>query len=227
MKTKYLLILLAVVLIGVAALYVFVVLPNNDDGTTEETNVNITTTNITQTNTNSNSSIPMTTYQNDEYNFILSYPSGWRHNSVDTSDAASGPYFPFVSMVLEEFGSDDIEQSKTPFTENDQRIHVSIEVYEIPEEYSSEGLKSELGYTDTNTRASISEGTFGDYSALVMVIDDTNHEIESARMFRQSYLIQKNNLWYKVNVTARRESVLNENSTLIKQIENSFRILDE
>jgi len=83
-----------------------------------------------------------------------------------------------------------------------------------------------LGYTDTNTRANIYEGMFGNYRALVMVIDDTNHEIESAHMFRQSYLIQKNSLWYKVNVTARRELVLNENSKLLKQIENSFRILE-
>ena len=222
MKIKYLFILLIVALISVAVLYIFVVYPNNEDSTTEETNTNVT--NTTQINDNSNSSISMTTYQNDEYNFTLSYPSGWRHYSVDTSNAS--PYFPFVSMALEEFGSDNIKQLRTPFTENDQRIHVSIEVYEISEEYSSEDLKSELGYTDTNTRASIYEGMFGDYSALVKIIDDTNHEIESARMFRQSYLIQKNNLWYKINVTARRESVLNENSTLIKQIENSFKILD-
>ncbi|MFA6098047.1 MAG: hypothetical protein WCV50_04580 [Patescibacteria group bacterium] len=215
MKIKYLLILVAVVIVS-AALYVFVILPNNEDGATDDS----------QANGNSNSSLSMTTYQNDEYRFTLSYPSGWRHNSVDTSDAASGPYFPFVSMALEEFGSDDVKQSKIPFTENDQRIHFGIEVYEIPEEYSSEGLKSELGYTNTNTRANIYKGMFGNYRALVMVIDDTNHEIESARMFSQSYLIQKNSLWYKVSVTARRESVINENSTLIKQIENSFRILE-
>lgn len=184
-------------------------------------NANITN----QTNANSNSATSMVTYQNDEYNFSLSYPCGWRHNSVDTS--VNSPYFPFISMALEEFGSDDVEQAKTPFTENDQGIHVSIEAYEVPQEYSSEDVKNELGYTDSNIGVNIYEGAFGNYDALVKVRDDTNHEIESARKYRQSFLIQNSNIWYEINITARRESVIEENSTQINNLINSFRILED
>jgi len=83
MKLKHLFILLAIVLIGVAALYFFVVLPDNEDGTVEEINVNTSVTNTNQANANSNSAVSMLTYQNDQYGFSLQYP---KTATVSTSE---------------------------------------------------------------------------------------------------------------------------------------------
>ncbi len=74
MKIKQLLILLITALIGVVSLYIFIVLPNNEDSATEETNVNTNVNNFTQTEANSNSPVSMLTYQNNQYGFSFYYP---------------------------------------------------------------------------------------------------------------------------------------------------------
>jgi len=205
-KRTVLLSLLIVVVIIVGA-YIVVVINNSDNGSSKVANVN--------ENTN-------TKFESSEFGYSLEYPADWWHNTVPLKNLTNAPLSAIHYLSLEEFGIGNAEDYKHPFSNDFVMLSCGVSVYSPWDGYTVGDVKNELSLNNHD----YSHETIGNYDAIVKVLDDSNHEIESVRMFVKDYYIQKGNVFYEISFAALNKAILDQNSYYIDNILNSFQIGD-
>lgn len=163
------------------------------------------------------------TYQSEEYKFSLQYPESWHHRSVN-KDALTMPALEtgVWPQALEEFGSGDLETWNQPFYPDDGRVSFSVMILQKRNGYSDTQIIDNLGFGGDN----VLPITIGGKSSLYYIDDDTQHVIESARMYRKVFLILTGNLFYEIFIATRDQEIYQKNEKLIDDILNTFRFLE-
>ena len=160
-------------------------------------------------------------FVSDEFNFSLGCPTNWWHNNVPAENLGNDPLSSVILLSLDLFGYGEKIKYSQPFFKNDTHWGFSVSVYNVAKGYTIEDAKTELGLYDARNVSEI----INNYNAIVKIRDDSNHEIESVRMFVKDYYIQDKNNFYKISFVGLNKSVLDKNSAVINNILNSFQII--
>ncbi|MBU0597634.1 hypothetical protein KKF61_01405, partial [Patescibacteria group bacterium] len=156
-----------------------------------------------------------------EFGYSLEYPSSWWHNSVPTENLENAPSSAVNLLSMDEFGMGNYQDYKHPYLKDIMMLNFSILVYGSANGYTMEKTKEALGL---NSLDNIYE-KIGDYDTIIKIRDDSNHEVESARMYSKSYYIQNENNIYDISFAALNKFNIEQNSKIINNILISFKLL--
>jgi len=162
------------------------------------------------------------TYQSDEHGFSIRYPKSWYHYSI----AKESLTMPILDtgvwpQALEEFGSGDKEISNQPFYPDSERIDFSINVLERTGDYTDTEIINNLGFGEDK----VSTTNINNQKVLYYIQDDTQNEIDTARMYSKKVLIPTSNFFYEISISVRDLEVYQKNQALIDDILNSSQLI--
>lgn len=160
----------------------------------------------------------LTEFVSDEFNYSLEYPIDWWHNRVPLENLGNDPLSSVIMLSLDEFGVGDYSDYKHPYSKDKTMLNFNVMVYSVGVDSTIDDAMSELGMNDmSNTVETINDNKF-----IVKVRDDSNHEMEAARMYIKNYYIQNDSYFYEISFAALNKTVLDENITIIDSTLNSI-----